>query len=312
MNGNTQVISDKGELLAAAGCFGLLGIVTYITYEVKKTRYAVMRPRKIPTMLAIPPPDRTKVPEALQIDVTDAQLESAMRLFEEQAGGAEFAEWTWYPYQSDVFVNIWNTTPDKEGSIEYVNNAQVFLQWLSGWFGGILSAADFYADIPARWQTQLLATVAMAVLPPTTTDPLNMTIKTAVPNAQHFRRDYQYLRVRGMELEIPIPASAKDSTKPDWGVVRMIWWEMIHLVYASAASPLRLSVDMRIMADSDMILAPQRGNTHGTVVMEIGTVPDIVSDEDWAPFCQQVYDKLKVFAPDGRIRPHWGKEWCVF
>jgi len=84
---------------------------------------------------------------------------------------------------------------------------------------------------------------------------------------------------------------------------------MIHLVYGSAASPLRLTLEMRIMADSNIVMAPQRGNTHGTVAIEVSTVPDIVSDDDWQPFCQQAYDRLRAFAPDGRVRPHWGKEW---
>jgi len=104
--------------------------------------------------------------------------------------------------------------------VDYTSHEQTFLQWLSGWIGGIISSTDFYADLPARWQTQILATSAMAVFPPTVSDPVDLTIKTAVPNAQHFRRDYQYMRVRGMELEIPIPALATDASKPDWTVVR--------------------------------------------------------------------------------------------
>lgn len=308
-NGVWQTITSPDELSAAAGCFGLLGIITHVTLEVNKMSYAVMQPRKIPPMLAIPPPDTSIVPEALHVHVTDAEFQTAVAEFEERAEKSDYAEWSWFPYQSHVFVNTWKTTPEEDAATDILLQTRTFLDWLSGWLVGIISSTDFYADIPARWQAQLVAMAAMAVMPPTAKDPLDIVIKTAVPNAQQFRRDCQYLRVRDLELEIPIPAIQSDPTKPDWTVVRRLWWEMISLVYSSSASPLRLSLEMRIMGDSNIIMAPQRGNTHGTVVIEVGTVPDVVRDEEWGPFCQQVLENLRAFAPEGRVRPHWGKEW---
>lgn len=310
-NGALQTVSSRDELRAAAGCFGLLGIVTHITYEVTKTTYAVMQPRKVPTMLAVPPLDRSEVPEALRVDVTDEELKAAVLDFEQKAELSDYAEWSWFPYQSRVFVNTWKTVSEKDGAVDYVAGPQTFLLWLAGWLGGVISSTDFYADIPARWQTQLIATAGMIVTPPTVVDSADLTVKTAVPNAQHFRRDYQYMRVRDVELEVPIPALQTNPSKPDWTFVRKVWWEIVHMVYTSAASPLRLSLEMRIMADSDLIMAPQRGNTHGTVAIEIGTVPDVVPEEEWQLFCQQVTDKLRSLAPEGRVRPHWGREWYV-
>lgn len=112
-----------------------------------------------------------------------------------------------------------------------------------------------------------------------------------------------------MELELPVPPSPMDKSKPDWTTVRKAWWVVIDLVYRSANSPMRLAMDMRITGDSDMIMAPQRGNSHGTVAIEIGSVTDTVTEEEWQTFCQGFVDGLAALAPEGRLRPHWGKEW---
>lgn len=81
---------------------------------------------------------------------------------------------------------------------------------------------------------------------------------------------------------------------------------------------MRLTLELRIMADSDLILAPQRGNRWGTASIEILSVPDAVTDEEWAPFCQEVVDLWAglrgVMVVGGQeeplnVRPHWAKEW---
>lgn len=309
VNGRLQVVSDQNELHAAAGCFGLLGIVTHVTFEVNKATYAVMKPRKVPTMLAVPPLKPSEVPEGLQLDVTAEQLEKAVADFERRAESSEYAEWAWFPYQSDVRVNTWNSVAEKDDAVENKPLATTFLQWLSGWLAAIITSTDFYADIPCRWQAQLLATTAMAVTPPMTGDPPDLTMKTPVPNAHHSGSDFQYLNVNTMEMDVPIPALQDDASKPDWSIARKVWWEIIHIIYASVDSPMRLTLEMRIMADSNIIMAAQRGNTLGTVLIDVGTVPNTAIDEDWGLFCQKVCDKLRTFAPDGRARPHWGKRW---
>ncbi|THY28155.1 hypothetical protein D6D01_03971 [Aureobasidium pullulans] len=222
VNGVVQSITDAKELHAALGCFGLMGIITHITYEVKKMTFAVMQPRKITAVIV---------------------------------------------------------------------------------------GTDLYPDIPARWQCQILATGNMAVLSPLTTDPEDLTIKTKLPNALHFRRGRHYARSRNMEIELPIPPLATDNSKPDWLTVRKAWWGAVNLVYSSANSPMRLAMDMRITGDSDIIMAPQRGNSHGTVALEIGSVTDTVTEEEWQTFCQSFVDMLTALAPEGKLRPHWGKEW---
>ncbi|KAI5200940.1 hypothetical protein E4T39_05436 [Aureobasidium subglaciale] len=149
----------------------------------------------------------------------------------------------------------------------------------------------------------------MAVLSPLTTDPEDFEIKTSLPNALHFRRGRHYARSRNMELELPIPPSPTDDSKPDWMTVRKAWWGAVNLVYSSANSPMRLAMDMRITGDSDIIMSPQRGNIHGTIALEIGSVTDAVTEDEWQAFCQSFVDMLTGLALEGRLRPHWGKEW---
>ncbi|KAH0102228.1 hypothetical protein KCU96_g2623, partial [Aureobasidium melanogenum] len=291
VKGEVQTITDRGELHAALGCFGLLGIITHVTYEVKKMTFAVMQPRKVKTMLAIPPPDTSQVPEALHVETSPEELQEAITEFERRAEQDYYAEWSWFSYQSDVLVNTWSTVSDSEGQQDYTTPTQTFLQWI------------------ASWQSQLLATGNMAVLSPLTTDPDYLEIKTKLPNALHFRRGRHYARARNMELELPIPPLSTDKNKPDWTTVRKAWWSVIDLVYRSANSPMRLAMDMRITGDSDIIMAPQRGNNHGTVAIEVGSITDIVTEEEWQKFCQDLVEALIALAPEGRLRPHWGKEW---
>jgi hypothetical protein len=58
-NGNIQKLSkdiDPDGMKAASGCFGLLGIITHITFELIPMTYAVMRPQKLHITEAIPLP----------------------------------------------------------------------------------------------------------------------------------------------------------------------------------------------------------------------------------------------------------------
>lgn len=131
VNGAVQTITDPCELQAALGCFGLLGIITHVTYEVKKMAFAVMQPRKVKTMLAIPPPDTSNVPEALRIEASPEELQEATTEFERRAEQDYYAEWSWFSYQSDVLVNTWSTVCDGEGQKDYTTPVQTFLQWIA-------------------------------------------------------------------------------------------------------------------------------------------------------------------------------------
>ena len=120
------------------------------------------------------------------------------------------------------------------------------------------------------------------------------------------------MRVRDMEFQIPLPALASDPTKPDFTIIRRAWWDVINLVYADSECPMRLTLELRIMGGSSILMAPQYGNDLGTASIEILTVPDSVSDGEWQGFCQKVYELWAGYEANGEklnVRPHWAKEW---
>ncbi|KAJ6566778.1 hypothetical protein B0H19DRAFT_713862 [Mycena capillaripes] len=323
--GVLQTVSDPRQLKVAAGAFGLLGVVTHLTFELDAMTYAVMEPRKVDIGLAIPPLRKEDIPSVLRAEWYDeenaeAQMESARQEFVRRARDDYYSEWFWFTYQQKAWVNTWNAVDVAESAVQYPNNADAFLQWLEGWIGGVLTESPLFNAIPGHWQAQLLATLGMSALPPTLGQNDNLTIKTQLPNALHFRRGTQNMRVRDVEFQIPIPGLPSDPSQPDFSVVQRAWWDAINLVYAPEytasthkTSPMRLTLELRIMGSSDMILAPQRGNNHGTASIEVLTVPDAAADKEWAGFAQQIADKWMALQ-DGNgkvlnVRPHWAKEW---
>jgi hypothetical protein len=124
------------------------------------------------------------------------------------------------------------------------------------------------------------------------------------------------MRVRDLEFQIPIPSLATNPSLPDYSIVRRAWWDIINLCYEDDATPMRLALELRIMGDSEMIMAPQRGNKHGTASIEVLSVPDAVSEEVWVPFLQRVCDLWMGYRDSNGVlldvRPHWAKEWYVF
>jgi hypothetical protein len=121
------------------------------------------------------------------------------------------------------------------------------------------------------------------------------------------------MRCEDLEIEIPIPPSPTDPTKPDYSLIQRAWWDIINLVYKDEDSPMRLLLEMRVMADSNLIMAPQYGNKFGTCSIEVLSIPDVMKDGEWQRFKQAVLDIWMSYTdPDGKLlnaRPHWGKEW---
>ena len=136
-NGVHQQVSDPKLLKAAAGCFGLMGVVTHITFELDAMTYAVLEPRKPHISLAIPPIVAAAIPPALQKNFTDQQYADALADFEHRATNDYYSEWFWFTYQRTAWVNTWNTTTDMTGVIDYPSPASVWIQWIEGWIGGI-------------------------------------------------------------------------------------------------------------------------------------------------------------------------------
>jgi hypothetical protein len=316
-NGEHRTISDPEHLKAAAGHFGLLGVVTHITFEVDKMSYAVLEPLKPDIGLAIPPLKREDIPVALRKTFTDAQYKAALADFEMRASDHYYSEWFWFTRSQQAWVNTWNPTDDKKHVVDYPSPFLTWCQWVEGWLGMVITTNPIFQALPGRWQAEILATFSMVNLPPFEFSSFQQnkteTIVTALPNALHFRRGIQNMRVRDLEFQIPIPSLPSDPSKPDYSVVQKAWWDIINLTYKDDDCPMRLTMEMRIMGDSNLIMAPQNGNTHGTASIEVLSIPDAVTDDEWQPFCQQVADLwLKYTDANGvplNVRPHWAKEW---
>ena len=111
-SGNDQCVTDPVELKAAAGCFGMLGIVTSITIQMEKMTVAEMRPTQVPVVLAIPPPKGFPIPLIIQAqmkdaNITDADVETARLDWIRRCEEDHFHEWFWFPFQKNAWVNTW-------------------------------------------------------------------------------------------------------------------------------------------------------------------------------------------------------------
>lgn len=124
-------MADQKLLRAASGCFGLLGVVTHITLECDAMVTAVMRPMKMSVVDAIPPPPGMKdsdIPMPLRKFRTTQQKQDAQQKFEHRANNDFYAEWFWFPFSDQVWVNTWVTDVSTANVVEYPDYAKVFLQ----------------------------------------------------------------------------------------------------------------------------------------------------------------------------------------
>jgi hypothetical protein len=83
-------------------------------------------------------------------------------------------------------------------------------------------------------------------------------------------------------------------------------------MYADKKAPVRLALEMRLMGDSNITLAPQRGNQGGTIAIEVLTTKS-TPDSVWASFKQTIANVWTSYTDDKgerlNARPHWAKEW---
>jgi len=180
-------------------------------------------------------------------------------------------------------------------------------------------------------QTRLLTWLAMKNLDDIGPD--GPKIKTWLPNALHFQRGVQNLRVRDLEVEIPLQPkkpcsswpkpssfnpkkeSGKEKPEIDFTLVQRAWWDAIIECYKHIDTcPQRMPLEMRIMADSQVTLAPQRGHRLGTCAIEILSLVNVA--DIWPAYAQKVLDKWTSYKDaEGNlvpVRPHWAKEWYAF
>lgn len=183
--GEIQKISDAQQLRAAAGCFGLLGIIVSQTFRCNRLRIARMFPRKIQAPIAVPPVSRADVPINDDFDVAqflDSDLERATKVFYEDVRRF-YSEWAWFPFNDECWINCWDTEEfQSDGSRPgYPSPIEVKLQKARA------SVADLFQKtalrlLPAFAQARLLGKTTMAALP------AGQEIIASVNDAIHFLR----------------------------------------------------------------------------------------------------------------------------
>lgn len=362
-------MSTPAMLRAAAGCFGLIGVVTHLVLEFDKLACALMKPRKVPVVEAIPPPPgfkHTDIPLPLRPKhpLTPERAAEVQRDFEHRAINHFYAEWFWFPYSSDVWVNTWEKTDDLTGAKDYPSNIKTVLQVFGTFMMQVAQNATILLDITDKFpetQTKLLTWLAMKNLDDV--GPNGSAIKTWIPDALHFQRGVQNIRVRDLEIEIPLQPRTTTTDEPhpstksvtpepgtdtntntdadtdpeihrtspassttwqsaptvlrttqtiDLSIVQRAWWDAIVTCYSDIdSSPQRMPLEMRIMSDSQVTLAPQRGHPLGSCAIEILTLHNVA--DIWPAYAQKVLDKWTDYRDATGalvpVRPHWAKEW---
>jgi hypothetical protein len=151
-NGVPQSIDakDEGFLPAASGCFGLIGIVTHITLQLNPMTYAILKPLKMDAIRAVPPPpgfDRSLIPPMLQKKLTAKEMADDQADFEKRAVNNYYAEWFWFPYHPEIWINTWDTTTDSSGVVSYPGFFGKILQFVETVTIQILQNTEIYKKL---------------------------------------------------------------------------------------------------------------------------------------------------------------------
>lgn len=321
-NGQLQTVTDKDPefLKTAAGCFGLIGIVTHITLSFDPMTYAVMRPMKVPVIETIPPPPGMpfeSIPAALRPEkpLTDEQNQKNQKDFEDRANNDYYAEWFWFPYMDKCWINTWNNTTDPSDVKPYPDDTAIFLAFAETFAVNVMQYTPVLAKLSdlvgmAEASTSIISFFGMMNFPEVKEG--EKPIKTYLPEALHYQRAIQNVRVRELEVEMPLTAKAGEPNRIDYTNVQRAWWDAILKAYKySDTCPQRMPLEMRIMGNSDMTLASQRGNKLGTCCIGVLTLEDAA--DLYPAYAQEVLDTWNSYKDaEGNkvpIRPHWAKEW---
>ncbi|KAL0931490.1 uncharacterized protein CTRU02_214225 [Colletotrichum truncatum] len=323
-NGETRHVSKPEHLRAASGCFGLMGVVTHIHLEMSPMAYALLKPEKVPVAFAVPPPadlNLDSLPPPLTkpwTDLSSQDKQKYQKSFEQRATNDFYSEWFWFPYSDRVWVNCWNDTTDSTGVVDFPDNLHIFFSFIQTFTMNVMQNSELLNRLVdhcfAEAAVTIISRFAMWALP-------SKAVKTYLPDALHFQRAIQNVRVRDMEVEIPLVAKGGKTPKPnevveiDYAPIQRAWWDAILTAYTEEnrlKCPMRMPLEMRIMGGSNVIMAPQRGNELGTCSIEVLTLH--AASNIWIPFAQQVLDKWMALKDPNtqqplKIRPHWAKEW---
>jgi len=303
--GELQYVDDPELLPAAAGSLGLLGVVTAITYKVDEMSYARFWPRNWEGGV-----------EAFYNFDGEGIPDETIELME----NSYYFEMIQFPVHHNVIGNLWLDAWDNKGRAEdaitplltdieeeyqiaylflgeAANQVFRFLQKATGnhnylyWTYGMLTAWD--------------SSVGMLAI--------DEPITTTITEAMHWERGLHYISTNLFEVNIPIPPTAEGT--PNWEIVKQSWKDMMNIsaqFNAENKYPSDLGMESRLMAGSDLLLAPQHGNKW-TQSIEVSGSP-LVPREIWEEFKNALALKWSNYVDPltGEkliMRPHWAKEF---
>jgi len=307
--GELQKVTDPNLLRSAAGCFGLLGVVTAITLKLDPMSYARLRPESRRIALTVPPPVNFKVPSQVNMGgITTKEMEEARTRFKEQCAHSYYAEWFWFPYQDEGWANCWNNDGAKAEAVDYPSPGDTILEEIEEALVGFMEESSPFKALSGQEQAEAFGDLAMGNMPSGTE------IVTPVIDALHFRRGIQNFRCLDMELSIPLPVDGS-GLAPEWGLCQRAWWDAIKCVYEEEEkekAPMRVALEMRVMGGSKATMAPQAGNRWGTCAIEVLTSLDTPPSE-WEAFTRKLAARWSSYTDNHgnalNVRPHWAKDW---
>jgi hypothetical protein len=299
-----EIVNAKGEIVkfsrqthsademnVVCGSFGLFGVTVSLTLRAEPMSYAELNLLFEPNHIAVPP-----------VNVTSG---IAYDKFRERIVKMDYNEFLWFPFQEDTYINCWYKTTDPTGVVDYPSSMDCRLQEVEELISGIMDTTVFKFLSPIK-RGQIFGDVIRHVIPQHNH---GGKVKTYLPNAQHFRRGIHNKKVRNFEMEVPLEESKTYRNEPDLTPVQGIWNDLIKLVNLlkeQGQAPMLVTIEMRVMGGSNIIMAPQYGNKY-TLAIEI--LSDMsISHEEWISFCDltmPIFDAYTSFP----ARPHWAKEW---
>ncbi len=327
--GELQVINKLAQpdlMRAAAGSFGLLGVITSITLKLDKMSYALTSPHFLDLAKAIPPPIGTELhqlPEKLQKDLSIFDQETLNSVITDHAQTFfnqckdYYAEWFWFILSDKCWVNTWNQDVpenDTQNRCNWEYGGQeaysVLLSWLQNGMGSIfefINQEGHKMPPPPYQETFVRASTEI-----TTSLLANHPRTLPLPEAIHFQRGIRHIRVRDVEVEIPLPLH---NGQPDWTLCQKAWWDTICIIYKhleeTGTLPINLTLEMRIMGGSDITMAAQQGNGSTCSIEVLSNM--LVPHDEWKTLVEKILGKWITYKDANNqplnVRTHWGKEW---
>ncbi len=328
--GELQVINKTLQpdlMQAAAGSFGLMGIITSITLKLDKMGYALSDPKLVKLAQAIPPPLGTRLdqmPLKLQLDLgvsdqstLDSIIAQNSTDFFERCQDY-YAEWFWFILTKDCWINTWKKDKpenDAKNRDDWVyGGEEIYSNLLSSLQVGASSFAELFDKegnkMPSPPYQEPFVRVANDVI-----KSLLITEKRTLPlpEALHFQRGIRHVRARDVEIEIPI--CLKQDGNPDWTICQRAWWDAINIIYRNLEEkgtlPVNLTLEMRIMGGSDITMAAQRGNLYTCSIEVLSTL--LAPQEEWKALVEKIIACWVTYTDSDNkplaIRTHWAKEW---